>query len=252
MKIIKSIPVTVIAPIAFIALLISVLTGCSTTPTALDRLVSNVQTNYTPTLALQTNVVTLVQTNVVIQTFTVTNSVGIQVPVFQTNFVTAPVYTTNLVVVTNQVASYTLTPGGTATAVAGGAGVVANLAAPGIGTLVTGGILGLLSIFLGFRNRQMNGQNDVLSQAAGVLAQTIETGRALMSTTPQGQKAADAFTQWMITNQAQTQTIGAITQIVKDSTNNVQAQAAANQILALIGQTSVDSPTALAAPSKVA
>lgn len=236
----------IIIPIASVALLVSVLIGCSTTPTALDRAVANVQTNYTPVLGLQTNVVTVFQTNQVVQTVTVTNSVGAPVPVLQTNYVAIPVYTTNLMVVTNQVASYTLTPGSTATAVAGGAGVVANLAAPGIGTLVTGGILGLLSIFLGFRNRQMSGQNDVLTQSAGVLAQTIETGRELMASTPLGQKAADAFTSWMISHQAQTNTIGQITQIVKDSTNNVQAQAAANQILAVIGQP----PTAPAAPAK--
>jgi hypothetical protein len=229
----------IIIPLASAALLISVLIGCGTTPTALDRALSNVQTNYTPVLGLQTNVVTVFQTNVFVQTVTVTNSVGAPVPVLQTNFVAVPVYSTNLVVVTNQVASYTLTPGSTATAVAGGAGVVANLGAPGIGTLVTGGLLGLLSIFLGFRNRAMSGQNDVLTQASGVLAQTIETGRELMSSTPQGQKVADAFTQWMVTNQAQTQTIGAITQIVKGATNNVEAQAAANQILALIGQPQV-------------
>lgn len=230
----KTIPLTGFALIAACA----IIAGCSTAPTGFDRAVANVQTNYAPVLALQTNVITLVQTNTVIQTVTVTNSVGIPVPVFQTNYVTVPTPTTNVVMVTNQVVSgYTLSPNSTSAAVAGVAGAASNLAAPGIGTLVTGGLLGLLSIFLGFRNRQMNGQNDALSQAAGVLAQTIETGRDLMSKTPQGKQAADAFTQWMVSHQAETGTIGQITQIVKDSTDNVQAQAAANQILQLIGQT---------------
>ena len=219
-------------------------TGCSTTPTALDRAVATVTTNYTPVLALQTNTITLVQTNVVVNTITVTNAIGQVVPVYVTNLFLDTVWKTNVVIATNMVASgYTMTPNSTATATAGIAGAVSNLAAPGIGELVTGGLLAGLSLFLGWRNRQMNGQNDALSQAAGTLSQIIETGRELMSKTTQGQKAADAFTQWMITHQAATQTIGEISQIVKSSTNNAEAQAAANQILALIGQTSVDSAT---------
>jgi hypothetical protein len=119
------------------------------------------------------------------------------------------------------------------TAISAGGSVV-NTAAPGIGTLVSTGVLGLLSIFLGYRNRQYAGQNTVLSQSAGVLAQIIETGREVLAKTPQGQQAANAFTQWMVTHQADTNTIAEITQIVKDSTDNAEAQKAADQILALI------------------
>jgi hypothetical protein len=219
--------------IAAIALLI---VGCSTTPTAADRAVADVRTNYVPVLALQTNVVTVVQTNTVIQTVTQTNAVGVPVPVYFTNLTSVVAYQTNIVLTTNQAPVYSLVPNSTSTAVAGIAGAASNLAVPGVGELVTGGLLALLSIFLGYRNRQMSGQNSALSQAAGVLAQTIETGRAIMATTPQGKQAADAFTSWMVSHQAETDTIGTITKIVKDSTSNVQAQAAANQILGLIGQ----------------
>lgn len=216
--------------------MVLILAGCSTTPTGVDRAVANVQTNYAPVLALQTNVLTIVQTNTVIQTVTVTNSVGVPIPVFVTNYVTASVTQTNVALVTNQVPTYTLTPNATATGVAGAVGAVTNTFLPGTGGLVTSGLLAALSIFLGFRNRQMNGQNDALSQAAGVLAQTIETGREVLAKTTQGQQAADAFTAWMVGHQADTNTIATITNIVKASTDNVQAQAAANQILALIGQ----------------
>lgn len=211
--------------LSLLGLSVAIIAGCSTTPTAFDRAVSNVETNYVPKLVLQTNVVT------VVNTITKTNEVGVPVPVYVTNVSSVITYQTNMV------PQYVLTgPTTTATGVARVAGTVANLGAPGTGTLVTGGVLGLLSIFLGFRNRQMSGQNDALSQAAGVLAQTIETGREIMSKTPQGQQAADAFTAWMIKNQAATGVISQVSQIVKDSTDNVQAQAAANQILALIGQ----------------
>lgn len=219
-----------------LAVAVGLIAGCSTTPTALDRTFASVQTNYVPVLVVHTNVLTLTETNTIIQVVTRTNEVGMPVPVWLTNTITQVTFQTNVVLATNQTPVYTLTPNQTSAAIAGTAGALANLAAPGLGTLVTGGILGLLSIFLGFRNRQLSGQTDVLTQAAGVLAQTIETGREIMSSTPQGQKAADAFTAWMVTHQAETGTIAEITKIVKASTDNVQAQAAANQILALIGQ----------------
>ena len=227
---------TLIISLSSLAIAAVILIGCSTTPTGLDRAIANVQTNYVPTLALQTNVITLIQTNTVLQTITVTNSVGVPVPMYLTNLVPVTVTQTNIVLTTNQVPTYTLTPNATSTGVTQIAGTVTNAFIPGTGTLVTGALGALLSIFLGYRNRQMNGQNDALSQAAGVLAQTVETGREIMSSTPQGQQAADAFTQWMVSHQADTNTIATISQIVKSSTNNVQAQAAANQILALIGQ----------------
>jgi len=206
--------------LAIVALAVTV--GCTTTPTALDRAVSTVQTNYVPMLVLHTNVVTEVQT------VTVTNSVGIPIPIFVTN-------TTSVVVLqTNQIPQYVLTPSPTATGVASVAGSVGNFVVPGTGGLITSGLLAALSIFLGWRNRSMAGKNTVLSQSAGVLAQIIETGREIMSKTPQGQSAADAFTRWLVAHQAETDTISAISQIVKDNVNNNEAQAAANQIIALI------------------
>ena len=225
----KNITITGIALLAAL----TIITGCSTTPTAFDRALANVQTNYVPTLALQTNVVTV--TNTVVQTITQTNSVG--VPLFVTNLTSIVTYQTNVVLTTNLVATYSLTPGSTATGAAGVAGTIGNAVMPGTGSLISGGLLALLSIFLGYRNRAMSGKNDALSQAAGVLAQTIETGRELMSSTPQGQKAADAFTQWMISHQLDAGVITQVTQIVKDSVNNQEAQKAADQILALINKT---------------
>lgn len=213
-----------------------VIIGCSSTPTALDRTFSNVETNYVPRLVLQTNIITLTQTNTVIETVTRTNEIGIPTPIFITNSTTYVTYATNLVVATNLVPQYVLTPNTNVTATIGVVGEVANIFAPGVGGLVTSGLLGLLSIFLGIRNRQFAGKNSVLIQSAGVLAQIIETGREVLAKEPQGQRAADAFTQWMITHQAETQTIAKISEIVKVATNNAEAKAAADQILALIGQ----------------
>lgn len=214
----------------------ALITGCASTPTAFDKAVADVTTNYVPHLVLQTNIVTVVQTNSILQLVTITNSVGVLVPVFVTNLTSIVTYQTNVVMATNLVAVPVLTPNDTATGTASVAGSIGNILAPGTGSLITESLLGLLAIFLGYRNRQFAGKNDALTQSAGVLTQIIETGRELMSSTPQGQKAADAFTQWMVTHQAETGTIGEIANIVKGSTNNAEAQAAANQILALIGQ----------------
>lgn len=210
--------------------------GCASTPTAAEKALFNVQTNYVPKLVLLTNTVTLFQTNTVVQTVTLTNSQGVIVPVYQTNLVPVAVTTTNTVVATNMVPVYYLATSTTTTNIGNLAGTIGNIAAPGSGTIVTG-LLGLLVAgYLKFRNNQFAGKNDALSQVAGQLAQEIETGRELLSSTPQGQKAADAFTQWMISHQLETGVITQVSQIVKDSTKNVEAQAAANQILALIGQ----------------
>lgn len=220
------------------------LLGCSSTPTAAERAVFDVQTNYVPKLVLLTNVIPVFVTNTVVNTVTVTNTQGVVVPIFVTNITSTVTFQTNQVMATNLVPVYTETIKTNTTATVGAVGSVVDIFAPGTGGLVTSGILAALSIFLGYRNRQFAGKNDALSQSAGVLAQIIETGREVMAKTPQGQQAANAFTQWMVTHQADTNTIGQITQIVKSTTDNSEAQRAADQILALIGQAPPPTPKA--------
>ena len=219
-----------------------VLVGCATssTPTAFERKFFDVQTNYVPHVELVTHYLTntVPVTNYLQVTSTVTNQVGVTVPV--TNFVPVTAYQTNVVsvsaAVTNQTEQYTLTPNATAKATAAVTGTASNLAAPGIGGLVSSGVLGIFGLWASYRNRQFAKKNDVLSQSAGALAQIIETAREVMSTTPQGTQAANALTQWMVGHQAETGTITAISNIVKSSVDNEEAQKAASEILALIGQ----------------
>lgn len=210
--------------------------GCISTPTAFDRQFAEVRTNYIPIVVVQTNVVTVVHTNEVVQTVIRTNEIGIQVPVYTTNLIAIPSSVTNYLIVTNVAAVPYLVPSTNATATAGSVGAIVNAFVPGIGSLVTEGLLAALGIFLGVRNRQFAGKNSTLSQAAGVLAQIVETGREVMAKTPQGQQAADAFTAWMVTHQAETETIAEISRIVQRTTSNTEAQQAANQILQLIGK----------------
>lgn len=205
--------------------------GCSTTPTKFDRTIASVETNYTPILVLRTNIITLLQTNVVV--VPVTNEVG--VILFRTNLIEIPVLQTNLSLATNLEARYVLTPNQTATNIAAIAGAASNLGLPGIGGLVGMLVFGVLSGYLKFRNLQFAGKNDVLSVAAGELTQIIETGSELMAKTSQGQSAANAFKAWMVAHQAETETIGTISQLVKDTVNNEEAKKAADAILALMG-----------------
>ncbi len=218
----------------FLLLPLFCLIGCaSTVPTAFERTFATVETNYVPILVLHTNIVTQVQTNV--QTVTVTNQIGVAVPVFTTNLVTVQQTNVTAVTVTNE--QYVLTPNGTAKAVAGGLGMAGNMVAPGFGGLVTSGVLGLLTLWFGYRNRQFAGKNDALTQSAGVLAQIIETGREVLATTPQGKDASNAFTSWMVSHQAETDTIATITKLVRDNVDNGEAQNAARKILELINKT---------------
>ena len=155
-----------IAPLGLLALVLT-FAGCASTPTALDRYFANVETNYVPRLVLQTNIITLIQTNVVVETKTITNEVGIPTPVYYTNTTTVVNQSTNVVTATNIVPVYTLTPSTNATATASAVGSIANILAPGTGGLVTSGLLAVLSIFLGVRNRKFAGENDALSQVGG-------------------------------------------------------------------------------------
>src|SRR5512139_922453 len=91
------------------------LTGCSTTPTATDRWLAEVQTNFVPILVLKTNIVTVLETNLITQTVTRTNDIGIPLPMFITNSTTFVIYRTNVVMETNLVPQYRLTPSTNAT-----------------------------------------------------------------------------------------------------------------------------------------
>lgn len=210
--------------------------GCKSTtpPTGFEKTFANYQTNYVEKLVVLTNVVPLYQTNTVVNVVTVTNAVGVPVAVPFTNYNTVVTYTTNVAVGTNMVGVVTAAPSDTAKAVAGTVGSVVGTFVPGAGGLVTSGILGLLSIFFGVRARQFSGKNTALSQVAGTLAQTIETAREILAKTPQGQAIDTQFVAWMVKNQNATDTISQIGKLVKDTVDNEEAKAAADQIIALM------------------
>ena len=211
--------------------------GCASTrpPTGAENYFFTIQTNLTPRVMLQTNVVTVVQTNVVIETFTLTNQVGVPVLIYITNLVPVAAYSTNVVTVTNLVAGYTLTPGANADVVAGITGALANLGLPGVGSLVTMGVLGLIAAWAGYRNRQYAGQNTALEQASGVMAQNIATFMAVLRQTPQGQQLAPLLQNYLNTHQAEAGVLQAVAGLASQ-VDPLQAAGAAQQILLALGQ----------------
>lgn len=212
------------------------LPGCGTTPSAFEQRFYDIATNYTPRVVVVTNTTPIYLTNHVMAVEWRTNVINDTqisvVPVTVTQSVLTVSYLTNTVTVTNLIPQYVLTPNASAGAVGQVAGVAAS---PwGAGGLATGAVGAIFALWAGYRNRQLGGKNDALSQSAGTLAQIIETGREVLKTTPQGQQADAAFKQWMIQHQNITGTLGQISGIVADEVSNEEAKRAANDIKALV------------------
>ena len=208
------------------------LSGCASTkpPSALEQSLFNITTNVKPQVVLQTNLVPVYQTNVVVQTVTVTNQVGVPVMVPVTNLTTIVTYQTNVVTATNFVAGYTLSANATTQATAGVAGTLSDLGMPGTGSLVTMGLLGLAAAWAGIRNRQYSGQNSALQQTSGVLAQNIATFMQVLEQTPQGKQLAPLLQNYLSTHQMEA---GVIAQVAGLATqvDPLQAAGAAQKIL---------------------
>jgi len=213
--------------------------GCSTLDRAYKKEVTveprPVVEVVTNTLVL-TNVVTQVieRTNVVLVTNEATGTVSgyaTREPV-ATNFVTmvltnlVPVFYTNIVhvPVTNLVAK----PEVEATITAGGS--ILNTFLPGIGSMLALALGGLYHGYRQVRNRKVN----------EALIQGVETARAVLETTPQGQAADAAFVKWLMEHQKEAGVFTTVSALVDQLTDNPAARLTAQEILERIqraGQT---------------
>jgi hypothetical protein len=192
------------------AILVSLLfiLGCkSGPPTAIERSLFNVQTNYTPSIILVTN------------TVTVTNEAKIPVQVPVTNFVT------------NLVAQYIYTPNTNAATVAETGGAIGSLF--GVGGIASTALAGLFGLWAQMRSSKAN-------KTSAVLAQIIETGGEILKTTPQGAQLADRWKTWMISHQAEQGVISQVTGLVANVVDNQDARDVAAKLTTLMG--SVQNP----------
>src|SRR5512135_2037361 len=147
---------------------------------------------YAERVPLATNFVLTTLTNVV--------------PVFETNLVTVPV--------TNLVAK----PGAEATIAATGA--VVNTFAPGIGSMLALALGGLYHGYRQIRNRKVN----------EALIQGVETARAVLTTTPQGQAADAQFVKWLMEHQKEAGVFTTVSGLVATLSDNPAARMTAQEI----------------------
>jgi hypothetical protein len=211
-----------------VALFVVCASGCSTLDGAYQR---EVGFSELPVVHTVTN--TVVVTNVVPQVVErtsvvyLTNSLGAvsgyvaREPV-ATNFITmvvtnfVPAFVTNLVQVpvTNLVAR----PEAEATIQATGA--VVNTFAPGVGSIVALALGGLYHGYRQLRNRKVN----------EALIQGVETARAVLTTTPQGQAVDAQFVKWLMEHQKEAGVFATVSGLVDQLTDNPAARVVAQEI----------------------
>lgn len=134
------------------------------------------------------------------------------VPVFYTNVVQVPV--TNLVSKPEALATIEAT------------GSIVNTFAPGIGSMVALALAGLYHGYRQVRNRKVN----------EALVQGVETARAILTTTPQGQAADAQFVKWLMDHQKEAGVFTIVSSLVQQLSDNPAARMTAQEIAQRIQQ----------------
>jgi hypothetical protein len=219
------------AAVVVVAALLAVsgLSGCSTLDRAYQQEVT--WTNapvvhvFTNTVVLTNTVpVVMERTNVVYVTNATTGAVAgyLEREPVATNLVTAvvtnlvPVFYTNVVQVpvTNLVAK----PEALATIEA--VGTVTNTFLPGIGSILALALGGLYHGYRQVRNRKVN----------EALVQGVETARAILTTTPQGQVADAQFVKWLMEHQKEAGVFTTVSSLVEQLSDSPAARMTAQEI----------------------
>jgi hypothetical protein len=183
---------------AAVALVLACANGCST----LDRAY---QQEVTWTSA---PVVVQMVTNEVVETNPATGEVVTNfVPVLVTNVVQVPV--TNLVAKPQAEAAIAAT------------GSIVNTFAPGVGSVVALVLGGLYHGYRQLRNRRVN----------EALVQGVETARAVLTTTPQGQAMDAQFVKWLMEHQKEAGVFATVSGLVDQVSDNPAAKMTAQEIL---------------------
>jgi hypothetical protein len=160
--------------------------------------VSGAVSGYATREPIATNIVALVVTNFV--------------PVFYTNVVQVPV--------TNLVAKPEAEAGIQA------AGYLVNSFAPGVGSILALALAGLYHGYRQVRNRKVN----------EALVQGVETARAVLTTTPQGQAVDAQFVKWLMDHQKEAGVFTTVSGLVEQLTDNPAARLTAQEIAQRVQQ----------------
>ncbi len=230
-----------------LALLVACASGCA----SLDRAAYRQEVTWTNTPVVHvftntvvlTNTVTVVleRTNIVYVTNAATGAVSGYmsrepvgtnlvsavltnfVPVFYTNVVQVPV--TNLVTRPEALATIEAT------------GSVVNTFAPGIGSILALALAGLYHGYRQVRNRKVN----------EALVQGVETARAILTTTPQGQAADAQFVKWLMEHQKEAGVFTTVSGLVEQLSDNPAAKMTAQEIAERVARTQVKPSAAVGA-----
>jgi hypothetical protein len=204
--------------------------GCATFDRAYDQQVS--WTNapvvhvFTNTVVATNTVARITErTNVVLVTNTATGAVSgyATVEPVATNLVTVlltnlvPIFQTNLVPV--PVTNLVTKPEAEATIQA--AGSVVNTFLPGIGSILALVLGGAYHGYRQVRNRKVN----------EALIQGVETARAVLETTPQGQSTDAQFVRWLMEHQKEAGVFTIVSTLVDCLSDNPAAKLTAQEIL---------------------
>jgi glycerol-3-phosphate dehydrogenase len=99
-------------------------------------------------------------------------------------------------------------------------GSIVNTFLPGIGSMAALLLGGLYHGYRQTRNRRVN----------EALVQGVETARAVLTTTPQGQAADAAFVKWLMEHQKEAGVFTTVSGLVDQLTDNPAAEAVAREI----------------------
>jgi len=101
-----------------------------------------------------------------------------------------------------------------------GTGAVINTFMPGIGSIVALALGGLYHGYRQIRNRKVN----------EALVQGVETARAILTATPQGQAADAQFVKWLMEHQREAGVFATVTDLVERLSDNPAARLTAQEI----------------------
>jgi len=99
--------------------------------------------------------------------------------------------------------------------------MITNTLAPGLGSLVALALGGLYHGYRQVRNRKVN----------EALVQGVETARAILETTPQGQQADAQFVKWLMEHQKETGIFTVVSGLVDQHSDNPAARLTAQEII---------------------
>src|SRR5262249_23523375 len=100
------------------------------------------------------------------------------------------------------------------------AGSIVNTFLPGVGSIVALALGGVYHTYRQMRNRR----------GSEALIQGVETARAVLTTTPQGQAADAAFVKWLMEHQKAAGVFGTVSDLVDQVSDNPAARLAAEEI----------------------